>query len=580
MIFFWLFHENGITLFEIPSSDHDEKIINSLPFTPYTISQNKKGELFAHRTASSKDKSNPLVPICFKQKKGDERRIWAVLDFPDVPSDLLGSLAADKKALRISVYLNRKVMPPIAALTATSFEARFGSQGNPTLPSYRYPQISAIFDILQAPIISPASLRFVLPDTALQMLKDNHNIRLGIPGLPNTKFPVITAKQLMAHSLMESTPRDIIRFCLDYHENLIKDIEGGGNRASTVPLDSLKNHLARLQGMFNHGEGAILLHPYQFESFTKQTAVKLAFEFNSLATPISTLLFSPISHLSTSEALARELNPLLFHERLTLCVHYYLDPTIMAFYDAKTGLFHDNGPTALFALTETQRPRYSIPALFPELIKVHTLPEGPTPYYESDQEGRSVRGCFDGFIGLTRAAWAKHPVDKALTVIGGRLGAGQLILGSTYQSIYFASPRPSPNLSAFLQTGRRFGLFFMKKSEFTTPLVDNPLLCLLRLGATDGQVGIARTVKFLLQLGSAEVPLIACLAPVSDSVLKIALNPQWPQPSEAFSLLQRSLTYFNDDRLGKNQRIYRAHSFLCTTEKKSISSTRGTRAHL
>lgn len=136
-ILFWLFHGKGITLFEIPSSDHDDTVLNTLPFTPYTISLGKAGKLIAHRTSSSKDKHNPLVSICFKIKKGDERRVWAMLEYPDMPQDLIVSLTAAKKVLHVSVFTNRKVMPSADSLFTTAFEARFGSQGNPTLASYR-----------------------------------------------------------------------------------------------------------------------------------------------------------------------------------------------------------------------------------------------------------------------------------------------------------------------------------------------------------------------------------------------------------------------------------------------------------
>lgn len=548
----WLYTDKGISKFLLPISDQDSAIKATIPFIPYSVSKDRKDVLFAHRTSASKDKLNPLVPICFKAKKGDDRKIWAALDVPNIPDELRADLDDARKKLHVSVFQNRKEMPAAATLFVLTFEVRFRSQGNPTLGSYQYPCIAAVCDHAQIPIISPASLSFVLPETTLQLLKETHNIRLVIPGVPNSVLPVISAKQLMMHGLLDATPKDLIRFCLEYHTNLIKNVEEGGPRQSLLALDTLKKHVGRLQSLHTHSEGNVLIHPYHFDGFTKTNAVLMASKFNSLTSPISTFLFSPINPLSTTPELAHELNPLLYHERLTLHVHYYLEPTILCGIDATLGTFMADGPSTLFALTETRRPLSShIPSLFPEHSTIVTAPEGPAPFYESDQEGRLRRGCYDGFIGLTRAAWAKHPIDKAIRSVGVRMGPGNLLNGSIYQTMYVATSRPNPNLSTFLQSGRRFGLFSMTKTEFTTPLADNPLLCLLRLGAMEGQSGTGRTIKFLLQLGSLDVPLITGLAPLSPSVLKLALNPLWPKPSEAFNLLMQSLTYFNTHRAEK-----------------------------
>lgn len=574
----WLFTEKGISEFTIPSSDKDEAIVATIPFIPYSISKNRDG-LFAHRTSSSKDKRNPLVPICFNRKKNDDRKVWAALDVPSLPDELRDALDAARKKLHVSVFMDRKEMPPTSTMFTLTFEVRFRSQGNPTQTSYLYPGISAVFDKMQAPIIAPASLSFILPDDVLQQLKDNHNIRLGLPGLPNNIFPVITAKQLISHSLLEGTAKDLISFCLEYHENLIKCLESDSPRTSALDLATLKRHRERLQSMHTHSDGCILLHPYHFEGFTKPNAVLLASKFNALPSPISTFLFSPISPLSTSLELARELNPLLYHERLTLHVHYYLKPIILIGVDVASGEFIADGPSAVFALTETRRPLATIvPALLPENSTLASPPEGPAPFYESDQEGRHRRGCYDGFIGLTRSAWAKHPVDKAIRAAGVRMGTGHLPSSSIYQTLYVATARPSTTLSSFLQSGRRFGLFSMTKAEFTTPLAGNPLLCLLRLGAMEGQGGTGRTLKFLLQLGTLEVPLIAGLAPLSASVLKLFLNPLWPNPGDAFGLLKRSLSYFNEHRSSKG--LARSFMSLLQGEEEYLLNRRPPRTNL
>lgn len=125
----WLFTEKGISEFTLLSSEQDEAITNTIPFIPYSISKNRDG-IFAHRTSSTKDKRNPLVPICFSRKKNDDRKVWAALDVPELPNELRTALDFERKKLHVSVFKDRKEMPPVASLFTLTFEVRFRSQGN------------------------------------------------------------------------------------------------------------------------------------------------------------------------------------------------------------------------------------------------------------------------------------------------------------------------------------------------------------------------------------------------------------------------------------------------------------------
>lgn len=85
----------------------------------------------------------------------------------------------------------------------------------------------------------------------------------GIPGIPNEAMPVIAAKHLAAHDLLEASPLDMEHFCLEYHDNLLKEGEVGGARMSILSTEFLKAHIVRLQRLYTHSEGAngILIHP-------------------------------------------------------------------------------------------------------------------------------------------------------------------------------------------------------------------------------------------------------------------------------------------------------------------------------
>lgn len=510
--------QNTFTLYYSNSDIHSHLLNSIMLFTPLTITFQLNQKISQENLVSivrnppDQHQKNPFILVNFSPFSDTSRHFCAPVDYPNS---------------RITIFDNPKhfPLPPPDILYSNPVLVQFTHLFNPNHNSYKFPRIRAI-KRENSILLPPLSIRNGITQTTVKTLKDTHDCRLfiGFDDEETSPFsPNITPQECEDIGITSSaTASQILEFATTKTSDTLKKTSPG-----TLPYTECTANVSRVAHLTS-GKGTVIIHAGRFPGLSRARAVSLARQFANNSKPIEAFVLIPIHPAADTLDLASDLNPLLTSILFAAHIFFYLTPVPTTCFDSISYSFCPTGDPIRFAIvsiSKQNRPRSN--DLLPREISLGSEALPDDFFYDSCQN--QVHFC--GFIGLPANVFRHLQFPNTLAFRLQQNKITHKIFQTSLTNLYTilkVSTTSSTNISNFKHLLSEFspiGLFHMTLRSLKTPSPSDPLLCIVRLGAIGGKVGVSLVLKTLSKLTDEHgVPIVDECLPLLNQCLKVRVS--------------------------------------------------------